>query len=290
MLLCGGIDYDKRNSVEGASPEPQPNSIEWAFLSGAESEIKTIGSIWQEKQSITVLDGIDATEAKLTQSLATSRYAHIATHGFFSAAGETAVFDIDIRDQLLFESAVAAHRRSTSVAARNPLLLSGLAVSGANVPPETDALGLPIGEDGILTAEEIAGLSLQNLELVTLSACETGLGEVAAGEGVFGLQRAFHQAGARSVVASLWKVSDNATRALMIEFYNNLWGKKMSKVEALRQAQITMIERYDIDAGELRGLGKKPVQGGEANEPQRVRDASLPPKLWAAFQLSGDWR
>ena len=81
----------------------------------------------------------------------------------------------------------------------------------------------------ILTAEAIAGLDLQRLELAVLSACETGLGEVAAGEGVFGLQRAFHQAGCRNVVASLWTMDDQATTVLMRLFYEELWQKHRSR-------------------------------------------------------------
>lgn len=86
---------------------------------------------------------------------------------------------------------------------RHPLLSSGLALAGANRPQSPDRLGPPPGDDGILTAEAIAALPLDRLQMVVLSACETGLGEVAGGDGVFGLQSAFHQAGARQVLASL---------------------------------------------------------------------------------------
>ncbi len=113
------------------------------------------------------------------------------------------------------------------------MLLSGLVLSGANAEPERDENDVPLDDDGILTAEEVVGLDLKNTELVVLSACETGLGDVAEGEGVFGLQRAFHQAGVRTVIASLWKVDDAATRSLMIAFYRNLLEKKMGRLEAL---------------------------------------------------------
>ena len=213
-----------------------------------------------------------------------SRYAHLATHGFFAAPDVKNLFDVDLRTESLFETTHS--QRSSTLAGRNPLLLSGLVVAGANLPPEKDDLGVPTGEDGVLTAEEIVGLDLRNTELVTLSACETGLGDVAAGEGVFGLQRAFHQAGARAVIASLWKVDDAATQALMVEFYQNLWQKKLGKLQALRVAQLKMIHHYDAKSGEVRGLGSKPVKLiASDNKPSK-----LPPFYWAAFQLSGDWR
>src|SRR5262245_39086304 len=114
---------------------------------------------------------------------------------------------------------------------RNPLLLSGLVLAGANADPDR----------GLLRAEEVADLDLRGCELAVLSACETALGKVADTEGVQGLQWAFQAAGARSLVVSLWKVHDAATSVLMEEFYTNLWHKKLSRLEALRQAQLTVL-------------------------------------------------
>jgi CHAT domain-containing protein len=151
-------------------------------------------------------------------------------------------------------------------------LLSGLVLAGANRPPQ------PGVDDGLLTAEEVASLNLPGVELAVLSACETGLGPLAAGEGVLGLQRAFQVAGTRTVVASLWKVNDQATRALMERFYENLWSKRLSKLEALRQAQLSMLREGPDRGMEIVGAPKPAA-------PQRH-----PPFLWAAFVLSGDWR
>ena len=288
LLLAGGIEYDKQpsasseNRLASRTLDVANDERNWPFLEGAANESDLIARLWRESTSINRLQGLEAEENKIGECLEQSRFAHLATHGFFDKAAE--VYRVNLRKQSLFETQLG-NSPGGSVAARNPLLMTGIVLAGANVEPKKDDLGLPIGDDGILTAEEIVGLNLRNTELVTLSACETGLGDVAAGEGVFGLQRAIHQAGARSVVASLWKVSDKATQALMVEFYKNLWEKKMSKVEALRQAQITMLKRYDIETGKLRGLGEKFVKADGAKNGDR-----LSPRYWAAFVLSGDWR
>ena len=158
-----------------------------------------------------------------------------------------------------------------SIETLHPGLLSGIVLAGANHPPD------PSKDDGVLTALEVADLDLRQLELATLSACETGLGATANGEGLLGLQRAFQVAGARSVVASLWKVDDDASRDLMERFYENLWTKEMGKLKALRKAQLWMLRERGP-----RGLTR--IQGDDA--PQN----RLPPYYWAAFVLSGDWR
>lgn len=140
-------------------------------------------------------------------------------------------------------------------------------------------------DDGILTALEVAALDLSDVDLVTLSACETGLGEYAGGEGLLGLQRSLQTAGARSVVSGLWKVSDRGTQLPMEQFYDNLWEKKMSRVEALRQAQLWRLREVSAEKDALRGL--KLVSDEEVGPDA---DGRLPPYYWAAFVLSGDWR
>jgi len=153
----------------------------------------------------------------------------------------------------------------------SPGLLSGLAFAGANQPPQPDE------DDGILTADEIAFLPLDGVNLVVLSACETGLGEVAGGEGLIGIQRAFQVAGARSTVASLWKVPDQATRILMERFYENYLDKEMSRLDSLREAQLWVLNHPD----KVRGA----TRDNEEESPRRT-----PPEYWASFVLSGDWR
>jgi CHAT domain-containing protein len=162
--------------------------------------------------------------------------------------------------------------RDLQVTGYHPGVLSGLALSGANASPA------PNGDDGILTALEVASMDLSNVEVAVLSACETGLGEVAGGEGVLGLQRAFQVAGVRTTVTSLWKVPDVATQLLMQRFYENLWDRGMGKLEALRQAQLWLMRE-----GGRRGVS---VPGADSGDEPR----SLPPYYWAGFVLSGDWR
>jgi CHAT domain-containing protein len=178
----------------------------------------------------------------------------------------------------------------------NPGLLSGLALSGANRGARSSSPATSASEDsddGIITALEVAALDLHNVDLVTLSACETGLGQSTGGEGMIGLQRAFQVAGARACVSSLWSVDDAATQCLMNEFYKRLWDKDhpVGKLEALRQAQLEMLRRYDPRAEKLvdrgRGIELDPASSETASNRGGDR---LSPKYWAAFELSGDWR
>jgi CHAT domain-containing protein len=143
---------------------------------------------------------------------------------------------------------------------------------------------LPLGDDGVLTGEEVVGLDLSRTDLVVLSACETGLGDLAGGEGVFGLQRSFEMAGAATCVASLWQVPDEATQRLMTRFYENLWQKRMGKLAALREAQLWLRREAITQPEIVRGAHTTPEDG-----PPAVA-GRLPPYYWAAFVLSGDWR
>lgn len=142
---------------------------------------------------------------------------------------------------------------------------------------------------GHLTTLEAGYLDLRAVEVAVLSACHTGEGKVAGGEGVLGLQRAFQVAGANTVVASLWAVEDAGTQRLMSGFYDRLWDAKTpkSKIDALRQAQLAALREGANAAG-----GQ--VQVGNGNRGVRRRDAPPAdpryPYYWAAFVLSGDWR
>ncbi len=131
-------------------------------------------------------------------------------------------------------------------------------------------------------------LDLGQVELATLSACQTGLGTTAGGEGALGLQRRFQLAGAKTTVTSLWSVDDAATKTLMTEFYHRLWDRddRLGKLQALRQAQIEMLRRYDLHTQKITGQNRGLDLDLSSPDPH----TRLSPKYWAAFELSGDWR
>ena len=165
------------------------------------------------------------------------------------------------------------------VSGSHPGLLSGVAFTGINRDP--------VG--GLLTALEVSELDLRRVDWVVLSACDTGRGRVAGGEGVLGLQRSFQVAGARTVVASLWPVNDRATQKMMGRLYQNLWDPErplVSRVEALRQAQLWMLSE-----GAKQGVVRsEEIDRGVVRPDHPDQKGRLPPYYWAGFVLSGDWR
>ena len=315
LILLGGVDYDQATawvSTRGAPrAEEAPTRVpslpavdpgqwpRWPWLASSREEVEALRELWDGAGPMIVLEGRGASKPRLVDAMPRGRYIHLATHGFFADPRYHSALWHDPRSEWLFGQPPVPGGpiripRGSTVTGRNPLLLSGLVLAGANRPPEPDDHGVPTGDHGILTAEEIVDLDLSHADLVVLSACETSLGEVAGGEGVFGLQRAFHLAGARTVVASLWSVEDAATRALMIEFYRNLWARKLGKLEALRQAQLAMLRRDDPEGHESRGPGEAvkvdPNSIEHAQRRPREGGPRVSPATWAAFVLSGDWR
>jgi CHAT domain-containing protein/Tfp pilus assembly protein PilF len=252
----------RRQSVTAAR---ELGEVYFAPLGGTAQEARTIQALFPEAQLLT---GTRATESALKEAAAPSIF-HIATHGFFLS--EPGAIGTDLIAQMTIRrtgantpssagtagngSVLMAATRGLSANAKieNPLLRSGLALAGANV--HTNAR-----DDGILTALEASGLNLWGTKLVVLSACDTGLGEVRNGEGVYGLRRAFVLAGAESLVMSLWPVSDYSTRNLMINYYKNL-KLGMGRGAALRQVQLDLLKR----------------------------DRQLHPFYWANFIQSGEW-
>jgi CHAT domain-containing protein/tetratricopeptide (TPR) repeat protein/WD40 repeat protein len=184
-----------------------------------------------------VLRGALATESAV-KGAHSPRILHLATHGFF------------LPDDELEESGFIGTYE-------NPLVRSGLAFAGANTAAKkTD------GDDGVLTALEVSGMDLAGTELVVLSACDTGTGEVQTGQGVLGLRSAFVVAGARNLLMSLWPVNDEMTAFQMKAFYRNL--PSMPPAEALRQAQLQTIRKLKAE-----------------------HDGNILPGLWAPFILQG---
>jgi CHAT domain-containing protein/Tfp pilus assembly protein PilF len=218
-----------------------------------------------------------ATESAFQREGPHSRWLHLATHGFFAPPALTSVFSVSQADP---NRAIEPFGHD-GLSGLHPGLLSGLALANANARAGSSP------DNGILTAVAVAGMDLERVELAVLSACETGLGTVADGEGLLGLQRAFQIAGARTTIASLWKIPDQTTSELMAAFYENLWGKKVSKLDALRDAQLTILR------GARRGEPLKDSGRSLDFEHSGFLKSSslrLPPFEWAAFVLSGDWR
>jgi CHAT domain-containing protein/Tfp pilus assembly protein PilF len=200
--------------------DPLPHSRE---------EARLVAETLREKARLQVelRSGADALEEGLKAMEVAPRVLHFATHGYFCE-------DVDSAHGNAFE---------------NPLLRSGLALAGANGVIDTTGIAADRSEDGVLTGFEASGLNLVGTELVVLSACESGIGEVRNGEGVYGLRRAFQCAGARSVVMSLWQIPDKETSELMNGFYEK-WSDGSCKCASLRYSILSVLDacraRYGI--------------------------------------------
>ncbi|WP_293044606.1 CHAT domain-containing protein [Moorena sp. SIO1F2] len=203
------------------------SKLDFSPLPGTAEEVKEIAN----KLGVDPLLGAKATESAVKR-VNSPRILHIATHGFFENAPNqelTTLYD-------------------------NPMLLSGLVLAGFK-QKRTGS------ENGVLTALEAVGLKLSGTELVVLSACDTGSGRISSGEGIYGLRRAFVIAGSQTQLISLRKVEDEATKELMLTYYQRLLDDNMGRTEALRQTQLDMLkdERYQH------------------------------PYYWASFIVSGNW-
>ena len=271
-VLYGGVDYDA--SVSSNTPPSEGTgeasgisiALHRAFIDsldirGAKAKIQKLPGTKVEVEDIkrsfdnnhrpsTLHTGADATETSVKVISGTKPYIlHIATHGFYFT-------DTQAKRQSLLRTIGEDDRYSVADLEDKALTRSGLLMAGVNVLKDKD---LPMeADDGILTAQEISRLDLRGLDLVVLSACQTGKGDINQGEGVFGLQRGFKKAGAQTLVMSLWNVDDNATQIIMTAFYDNLL-QGQSKRDAFHNAQQHL----------------RTVDNGRYNEPQ----------YWAAFIL-----
>ena len=210
------------------SGELSANTV-WMPLSATAKEAVSLAQLLNIQEPIM---GNQATASFALKQIS-PRIFHIATHGFFRPN----------------QAAVDRHQE-------DPMLRSGLVLAGANYP-DADPM-----DDGYLTAAEATGMNLEGTELVTLSACQTGLGDLHTGEGVYGLQRALTVAGSRSTLLSLWSVDDEGTKAFMVSYYQRL---------------IDGEGRADALAATQKEFRQHPIAGWRN------------PYIWAAFQLVGDW-
>lgn len=238
--LFGGIEYEpgstKKTNRSNAPSTASRRALrlrgeDWDYLEWTQTEVEIIGLMTEEAAIPTrYFTGHAATE-ELFKSLGNSgggpQILHLATHGYFFPAPEA-----DATSGNVFQ------------ASEHPMMRSGLLLAHANYAWKNGKPIAPDLDDGILTAYEIAQLDLSKTELVTLSACETGLGEIKDLEGVYGLQRAFKLAGATYIVMSLWQIPDFQTQEFMTAFYFNYLKEKMSIPEAFNLARLELRKRY----------------------------------------------
>jgi tetratricopeptide (TPR) repeat protein len=240
-VIVAAPDFDL-SATDGAGPSKSvdEDTDERGWLNGLAGRLNPLpGALAEGKElrsrlpNARLLSGKEALESTVRQ-VKRPRILHFATHGFAVPSDQNA--------------------EDTN---GDAMMRSGIALAGANawlqklpLPPEA--------EDGIMTAEDLATLDLIDTEMTVISACETGIGDILSGEGVFGLRRAFSVAGVRSIVMSLWKVPDHDTRELMTQFYDHLL-KDKSKPAALRAAKLAL------------------------------RRAGRSRQSWGAFICEGDW-
>ncbi|HEY1496272.1 MAG TPA: CHAT domain-containing tetratricopeptide repeat protein [Candidatus Solibacter sp.] len=225
-----------------ATPCLSYGSMRFAALPASAREVRDIAALWREVGEGPALEqtGDAASESAFKANSPGKKVVHVAAHAFFLGDG----------------------CRPAAAAGENPLLLSGFALAGAN----RRRTGGPADEDGMVTAEEIAAMDLHGVEWAVLSGCETGVGKVLAGEGVFGLRRAFQMAGARTVIMSLWPVDDGGTRTWMQSLYREHLAKGKATADAMRGASLAALAK------------------------RRAAGVSTHPFYWAGFIAAGDWR
>jgi CHAT domain-containing protein len=274
LLAMGGPDFDRRPPGDAASDPAAASTatrsscgtfdtLRFEPLAAAALEAERIAELWRHHMAsdddaaagVVRLTGEGASETALKRQAVGRRVLHLATHGFF-LGGECAAAGVGRGFGIVNEPEAAPLPEGLS-----PLLLSGVALAGANA---RRSAGTP-SDDGILTGEEIAALDLSGVEWAVLSACDTGVGEIQPGEGVLGLRRAMQIAGVRTLIMSLWPVDDEATRQWMERLYEARLAGGAGTAVAVRAAG--------------RGL----------LESRRQDEVSTHPYYWAAFVAAGDW-
>jgi CHAT domain-containing protein/Tfp pilus assembly protein PilF len=228
------------------------HSMHFGSLPASLKEVDRVVALWQGPDAAR-LTGTEASASAFKAEASRRSVLHLATHAFFLGGHCASGLDPTV---------LAGADAPAKVARENPLLMSGLALAGAN---RRESVG-PGEDDGILTAEEITSLDLSAVQWAVLSACDTGSGEIRAGEGVFGLQRAFQIAGVRTVIMSLWAVADSATQEWMTALYRRRLRDRLMTADAVHAASVEMLHR------------------------RRAAGQSTHPFYWAGFVAAGDWR
>jgi CHAT domain-containing protein len=246
LLVVGNPEFTRRqrrpdvrvsSRVRGTLACFDPKALQFDPLPSSQAEAEQILKAWKNAGGTGhLMAGAQATEAAFRSSAPRHQILHLATHGFFYQT-----------------------RCDGNGAAAAPLAISGLALAGVNAHPVSP-------DDGLLTADEVSMMALENTEWAVLSGCETGLGKIEAGEGVFGLRRAFQLAGARTIIMSLSPVQDEWARRWMTTLYRNRLQRRMPTPEAVRTASLSLLEQ------------------------RRRAGLSTHPIYWAAFVAAGDWR
>jgi CHAT domain-containing protein len=192
----------------------EADAIEKVLKEGQEANVRN----YQDKNAL----------EEVLLSVKEPKILHLATHGYF-------LKDEEVKSQLWMGFASRERDKMVDIGIENPMLRSGIVLAGANA-------SLKEGKDeGMVSADKILGLRLHGTDLVVLSACETGVGDVKSGEGVFGLKRSFILSGAKTVVMSLWSVPSRETTELMVDFYT-LMARGKTKAEALREAKLKLMK------------------------------------------------
>jgi len=254
-------------TVQASSRQVRGGSWDKLLFSATEAldvEKELSGTIYSGKDGVKVYSGESALE-EVFKRVRSPRVLHVSTHGFFpneSRGAETEGAPLDLQT-----GSIAVVGQKLLQRADDPLLSSGLVLAGANkigesLSGENESRATSGVDDGWVTAEEIAMMNLEGTELVMLSACGSGLGAVSAGEGVYGLRRAFQNAGAGTIITTLFEVPDRESEQMVKGFYEGLKNKR-GKLNALREAQLKVIAE------------------------RRGREGAAHPFFWAGFVLAG---
>ena len=236
-LVFGGINYTTGN----------PENEVWSYLEGTKKEGDIVSKILQTASfDVKYLSDNEATETFLKNNAGKFNILHLATHGFFFEDPNRKRFEAARKNvefgNLAFRGITRSFGVENFVNNENPLMRSGLVLAGANDVWADTVNTHP--EDGVLTAQELVQMDMRRSDLVVLSACETGLGDIKGSEGVYGLQRSLKIAGTHFIVMSLWEIPDRETVEFMTIFYNNIV-KTNDIRSSFHTARETLRARYD---------------------------------------------